>query len=144
LVAGALKAGHPIPLASTIAGFRILPAPAIAPLALFLPYIEIGLGLYLIIGLFTRYAAGLAFLQLLIFAGAIASVVARGIQISCGCFGPADTANATWLDVARDLLLAALTLPLIIAGAGRFAVDNKLGEPKAASSSLTEGTSEFV
>jgi putative oxidoreductase len=128
LAAGGLKIGHPAALAVTFAAFELLPQPLVAPLAILLPPLEIGLGLYLIVGLLTRYAAGLALLQLLIYAGAIASVVLRGIHVSCGCFGQADTAPASWLDMGRDLLLAALSLPLLLADPGRFAVDTILQE----------------
>jgi len=130
LVAGGLKVGHPAALAVTIAAFDLLPQPLVAPLAILLPPLEIGLGLYLIAGLLTRFATGFALLQLLIYAGAIASVVLRGIQVSCGCFGQVDTAPASWLDVGRDLLLAALSLPLLFAGPGRFAIDTILQRPK--------------
>jgi uncharacterized membrane protein YphA (DoxX/SURF4 family) len=130
LVAGGLKVGHPAALAVTIAAFDLLPQPLVAPLALLLPPLELGLGLYLLAGLLTWYAAGFALLQLLVYAGAITSVVLRGIQVSCGCFGQADTAPASWLDVGRDLLLAALCLPLLLAGPGRFAIDTRLQRPK--------------
>jgi uncharacterized membrane protein YphA (DoxX/SURF4 family) len=140
VAAGGLKIGHPAALAVTIAGFELLPQPLVAPLAILLPPLEVGLGLYLIAGVLTRYAAGFALLQLLVYAGAIASVVLRGIHISCGCFGQADSAPASWLDVERDLLLAALCLPLLLAGPGRFALDTRLQRSKGPT--LTEGRTQ--
>jgi uncharacterized membrane protein YphA (DoxX/SURF4 family) len=125
LVAGALKVGHADFLAATIAGFRLVPASIIAPMSLFLPFFEIGLGAYLIVGLFTRAAAIVATTQLVVFAAAIASVVARHITISCGCFGPTDTAVATWFDVFRDLVAAAIAATIAIYAPGRFAVDSR-------------------
>ncbi|HEX8805302.1 MAG TPA: MauE/DoxX family redox-associated membrane protein, partial [Candidatus Aquilonibacter sp.] len=71
--AGAAKVGHPEALASTIAGFRLLPAWFVAPVAVILPYFELLLGLYLVAGLFTRVAAWVATVQFVIYAGAIAS-----------------------------------------------------------------------
>jgi len=138
LTAGVLKVGHPTPLAVTIADFALLPSVLIAPLAILLPYVEIGLGFYLIVGLFTRYVAAIAAIQLLIFAGAIASVVVRGIHTSCGCFGPADTSVASWVDVFRDLLLVAITLPIFFVGPGRFAVDARL-DAQATKKPIQEG-----
>src|SRR5580700_9957380 len=92
--AGALKIGHPIDLASAIAGFRLLPPQLVAPLAVVLPYFEVLLGLYLVAGLFTRVAAWVAAAQFVIYAAAIASAVVRGIPANCGCFGPGDAAVA--------------------------------------------------
>jgi uncharacterized membrane protein YphA (DoxX/SURF4 family) len=57
LAAGGLKIGHFDIFASQIAGFQLLPHPLVAPLALLLPFVEVLLGAYLILGLFTRGAA---------------------------------------------------------------------------------------
>ncbi len=127
LAAGILKVSHPEVLAATIAAFRLLPQPVIAPLAIALPYFEMLLGGYLIVGLFTRAAAFIAAAQLAAFAAAIASVVVRGIPISCGCFGPSDTAPASWVDVARDLVLAAVGVAVALRAPGSFALDRRLG-----------------
>jgi uncharacterized membrane protein YphA (DoxX/SURF4 family) len=130
LAAGLLKVSHPEVLAATIAAFRLLPQPVIAPLAIALPYFEMILGGYLIVGLFTRGVALIAAAQLAGFAAAIASVVVRGIPTSCGCFGPNDTAPASWVDVARDLVLAALALAIALRAPGSFALDRRLN-PKS-------------
>lgn len=126
VVAGALKVGHPSDLASTIAGFRILPEPLIRPMAIGLPFFELGLGIYLLVGLYTRVAAIIALLEFVIFAGAIASVVIRGIPIACGCFGQADTAPASWLDVARDVTLALLAGLIAWRAPGMLAIDRRM------------------
>ncbi len=126
LAAGLLKVSHPEFLAATIAAFRILPEAVIAPLAVALPYFEMILGGYLIVGLFTRVAALVAAAQLAAFAAAIASVVVRGIPTSCGCFGPSDTAPASWVDVARDLALAAVAILIALRAPGILALDGRL------------------
>jgi uncharacterized membrane protein YphA (DoxX/SURF4 family) len=128
VVAGALKIGHPSDLASTIAGFRILPQAFIGPMAIGLPYFELGLGLYLVIGLYTRIAAIIALVEFVVFAGAIASVVLRGIPIACGCFGQADTSPASWLDVVRDVALALLAGVIAWRAPGMLAVDRRMEE----------------
>jgi uncharacterized membrane protein YphA (DoxX/SURF4 family) len=126
IAAGGLKIGHASDLASTIAGFRILPEPIIRPMAIGLPFFELGLGIYVLIGLYTRVAALIAFVEFAVFAAAVASVVIRGIPIACGCFGPADTSPASWLDVVRDVALA-LFAGLIAWGApGMLAVDRRM------------------
>jgi uncharacterized membrane protein YphA (DoxX/SURF4 family) len=127
VVAGALKVGHPSNLAGDIAAFRLLPAAIVGPLALALPYIELLLGGYLVLGLFTRVAAALAATQFLIYAAAIASAVVRHIPANCGCFGPGDVAAADWGHVAFDCALVAAALFVAFGAPGALAVDRKLG-----------------
>lgn len=124
--AGALKIGHPAELASAIAGFRLLPAGIVAPLAVILPYFEVLLGLYLVAGLFTRVAGWLAAAQFVVYAAAIASAVLRGIPANCGCFGPGDTAVADWPHVAFDLALAAVATFIALRAPGALALDGRL------------------
>ncbi|TAM57727.1 DoxX family membrane protein [bacterium] len=125
VVAGALKAPNPNAFASTIAGFDLVPAAVAGPLAVFVPWFEILLGGYLVAGYLTRAAAWVACAEFVLFAGAIASVVVRGIHISCGCFGQADAAPASWVDVARDAALAAAALFVALRAPGALAVDGR-------------------
>ena len=125
LAAGAVKIGHAPELASSIAGFRLLPAALVAPLAVFLPFFEIFVGAYLALGLFTRAAALAACVQFVLYAAAIASAVLRGIPANCGCFGPNDAAKADWPHVAFDLGLAAIAALIAYGAPGAFAVDRR-------------------
>lgn len=126
IVAGALKIGHAPALASAIAGFRLLPADLTAFLALVLPYVEILLGLYLTVGLFTRTVAWICVAQFVAYAAAIASAVLRGIPANCGCFGPGDAATADWPHVVFDLVLALVCLAIALRAPGALALDRKL------------------
>lgn len=126
LATGVLKIGHSADLAAAIAGFRLLPAGVVGPMALALPYIELLLGAYLVAGLFTRAVAVIAALQFGIYAAAIASAVVRHIPANCGCFGPADTAAADWPHVAFDLVLAAASAFIAYGAPGVLAVDRRL------------------
>ena len=125
IAAGALKLGHAPALASSIAGFRLLPAGVIPLLSVVLPPLEILLGLYLLAGLFTRIAGIVAALLFLLYAVAIASAVLRGIPANCGCFGPADAATADWPHVAFDLILAALGGFIAQFAPGVFSLDRR-------------------
>lgn len=132
IVAGALKAHDGVSVtASTIAAYRILPPFLVAPLALFLPYFEIGLGGYLVLGLLTRTAAYVAAAQFVVFAAAVASLVVRGIPASCGCFGAGDNVPPSWWHVAFDLVLAALALLVARWGPGPLAIDGRLAAGSA-------------
>lgn len=108
IVAGALKIGDPIAFADSIWAFQLVPNAVIAPMALMLPIFEIAAGALLILGI-VRGTAALAILILsAVFTAAIASALARGLTLDCGCFGQgAPTVSGMWLDLARDLLLLA-------------------------------------
>lgn len=128
IAAGALKAGHFNDLAAAIATFRILPESAIAPLAVLLPFFEIGVGLYLIAGLFTRAVATIACIQFVVYAAAIASAVVRHIPADCGCFGPQDQAPADWPHVLVDLALAAVCAAIAWRSPGLLALDRRISK----------------
>jgi putative oxidoreductase len=127
IVAGASKIGHGAEFAAQIAGFRILPAPVIAPIALALPFLEVLLGGYLVLGLFTRAAGWIAVLLLALFDGAIASAVIRGMTVSCGCFGPNDKTVTTWAEVARDAIFVLLAVIVALRAPGTLALDRRIG-----------------
>ena len=137
LVAGALKIGHFDVFASQIAGFQILPHPVVAPLALLLPFVEVLLGAYLILGLFTRAAAWFAAFQLALFSAAIASAVVRGISTSCGCFGPQDATMTSWPEVGRDAGLALLAVLIALGAPGALALDRRMERPHEQSSATS-------
>jgi putative oxidoreductase len=127
LAAGGLKVGHADVFASEIAGFQLLWHPLIAPLALLLPFLELMIGVYLILGLFTRFAAWFAALEMALFAGAIAAAVMRGISTSCGCFGPSDTATTSWPEVGRDVGFALMGVIIALWAPGALALDRRMG-----------------
>jgi uncharacterized membrane protein YphA (DoxX/SURF4 family) len=127
VVAGASKVGHAAEFAQQIAAFRLLPQPVIAPMALGLPFLEIMLGGYLVIGLFTRAAAWVAALLLLMFDGAIASAVVRGMTLNCGCFGTHDTTVTTWAEVARDAVFVLLAVFVALCPPGMLSLDRRIG-----------------
>jgi uncharacterized membrane protein YphA (DoxX/SURF4 family) len=127
IVAGVLKAHDGVAAtASTVAGYRILPPFLVAPLGLILPYFEIGLGAYLVLGLFTRGAALVAAAQFAVFAAAVASLVVRHIPANCGCFGAGDNTPPSWAHVAGDGVLVLAALAVALRAPGRFAIDSIL------------------
>lgn len=102
-----MKVGHPDDLAATITGFQLgLPGLVVAVVAVALPLIEILLGAYLAGGWFLPATSAAATVLLAGFIVVLATAVARGIHTSCGCFGAADSAFATWWTVGRDALFA--------------------------------------
>lgn len=106
--AGAMKVRDPITFLDDIRSFQILPDPLAAWLALGLPWLEIFAGLAVITGLLRP--GGLLVLNglLIVFLAAIVLSWARGLDLSCGCFGGDPSASNYPTLLIRDLLLLAL------------------------------------
>jgi len=126
VVAGGLKIGHADVFAGEIAGFELLPQPVIAPLALLLPFVEVLVGAYLIVGLFTRATAVAAAVLLAVFDGAIALAVVRGLHAACGCFGPADTTTTSWGEVGRDAVIVLVAVFVAWRAPGAISLDRRM------------------
>ena len=104
----------------------MVPAPLVAPVGVALPYLEIFLGAYLVLGLFTRPVASVVTLQFGVFAVAVASLVVRHIPANCGCFGSSIPTPPSWAHVAADLALAAVAGAIAGFAPGRYALDRTL------------------
>ena len=105
IYAGVLKLPDPTGFATEITNYRFMPE--LAPfIAATVPTIEIVLGLVLIAApVRWRRASALSLFGLIAaFTVAVGQVVARGINVSCGCFG-GNSGPITLLTVGRDLLL---------------------------------------
>lgn len=113
-----------------VRNFRILPGGLITPFAYAQPYLELALGLLLIVGLGTRLLAGLSGVLLLVYIGGIISLGARGIHISCGCGGTGAEVAAGQtryiLDVLRDVLYLIPALWLLWRPKSRYSADEAL------------------
>ena len=77
---------HPAAFAKAIYNYQILPGALINLTGLVLPWLELVLGLFLIIGLFREGSVCMATVLMLVFLGAMIFNLARGLNIHCGCF----------------------------------------------------------
>ena len=84
---GLAKAGDRLGTEVAVRAYSLLPDGLVEPVALVLPWLEIGLALLLVAGLATRPAAVLSALLMAVFIAGVASAAARGLSIDCGCFG---------------------------------------------------------
>jgi len=118
IVAGGLKVTDLAASARAVNAYQLMPYDAAKVVGAVQPFLEIALGLLLLIGLAVRLSAGISAVLLLIFIGGIVSAWARGLQIDCGCFSSGgelaagETAQYGW-EIARDvgfLVLAALLI----------------------------------
>ena len=127
LVAGALKVPNLPKSAMAVRAYEMLPIPMANFLGYTLPWIEIGLGLLLIVGVTVKISGALGGLTMLAFIIAIAQAWARGLSIDCGCFGgggavdPEDTKYLS--EIIRDIGLLALGIYLYYFPKGKFGLD---------------------
>lgn len=116
--------------AADVRRFQILPGGLVNSFAYTQPFLELALGLLLIVGLGTRLVAALSAVLLLVYIGGIVSLGARGIHISCGCGGngAAVAAGQTryTLDVLRDIGYLVPAAWLIWRPSSRFSADRVL------------------
>ena len=88
LLAGLMKLGVPRALVESINSYQLdLPAQFVQTSAVVMPVLEIGLGLWLLVGLFTRFSALVSGAMMVVFLVALVQATVRGLDISCGCFG---------------------------------------------------------
>jgi uncharacterized membrane protein YphA (DoxX/SURF4 family) len=108
--AGAVKVGHPLTAERAVQAYEIFPLGVAGLIGQALPFLEIVLGVLLLLGLFTRPVAAVATLLMLAFIVGISQAWARGLTIDCGCFGgggrigEADTRYPQ--EIARDAVFA--------------------------------------
>ena len=87
LFAGIAKISDPVRFIFTLRQFNLFSEAVIPFMALYLPWLEFILGLFLILGLLYRASAFLLVCLNTMFAIVILTVIARGMEIDCGCFG---------------------------------------------------------
>ena len=110
--AGIMKLKDPSAFAIEIHNYQVWPSTA-PVVAATLPFIEVVLAAALLFGrgLWLRAGALAGAVVLGVFTVAVASVVYRGINVDCGCFG-SGSGPITMLTVARDVALVAAAVVL--------------------------------
>ena len=115
LYASIYKIREPRTFAQGVLDFHLLPGALVVPFAVTLPWIEALVGALLVVGLFRRGSAVVTLLMLAAFMIAITAAIARGINISCGCFhATSEGSRVAWETLGRDVLLVLGTVPLAI------------------------------
>jgi uncharacterized membrane protein YphA (DoxX/SURF4 family) len=132
LAAGGLKVFKPTESANAVAAYKLMPTELAHLIGYALPWLEVAIGLLLILGIMVRPAAILSGLIMVVFIGAIASVWARGMLIDCGCFGgggeidpslASQVRRTYFIEIMRDLGLALTALYLYFFPYGKLSFE---------------------
>jgi putative oxidoreductase len=110
--------------AASIRNYMIVPPAWSNILAITLPWIEIGAGGFLILGLQTKPAALLTTGMLGIFVSALIYAYSIGLDIDCGCFtsAAASTGRVGMYHLVRDTSLFLISLFIVVADRGNFSI----------------------
>ena len=131
LWSGLAKVGDLAASVRAVRAFELLPESLAQLVGYALPVVEIVVGLLLVVGLLTRYAAAVVALLMLAFIVGIVSAWARGLAIDCGCFGGGGAIEPDQtqypLEIVRDLALFAAAAVLVRWPTSRFSLDSSLG-----------------
>lgn len=134
IVAGASKVTDLAGSVRSVRAYRVLPEWAEPLVGAGLPFVEIALGMLLVIGFGVRLCALVSAALLVIFIAGIVSASARGLQIDCGCFGGGGELGAGeqtryGAEIARDIGLLAMAGALAWWPGGRLSVDRWIAGP---------------
>ncbi|MFH1279573.1 MAG: MauE/DoxX family redox-associated membrane protein [Candidatus Eisenbacteria bacterium] len=121
------KIQEPYEFALSVATYQILPLPAVNLFAIFLPWLELITGGLLIAGVWTRANALLILGMLIMFTTSLGIALARGYQMSCGCFASQEAAEQIGTGtLVRDILWVLLAAYVLLLDDGRFGLDRFL------------------
>jgi len=131
IFAGVNKLLNPQHFLQAIDAFKIIPKEAdhLSVVGAFtVPWIEILAGAMLVLGWWARASALVIGSLLLVFLGAIISVLARDLSVSCSCFGKFEipcTGPIGVCHIVRNAVLLALAIIVIAWGPGPLALDRE-------------------
>lgn len=127
------KLADPTSFAIDIATYQMLPLVFINPLAIILPYVELGTGIMLITGTKARAAALMVCGMMVMFMIALSYALMHDLSISCGCFASNAAAASdpiSWLTMLRDSAWLILGIYVVIFDKRPLGVDRWLEKRK--------------
>lgn len=124
--AGLAKIPEPGLFAQTVRAYNVLPVALVNPFAVVVPWIEVVSGLCLILGFWTQSSALTSLLLFLSFGVALGINIARGADLSCGCFALDGTGGTLHSALVRGLFLMAGAFTLVLVGRIQFSLDGLL------------------
>jgi uncharacterized membrane protein YphA (DoxX/SURF4 family) len=130
LISGGIKAADPDQTYVAVRAYDVLPPGGVEIVAALLPWVELALGVLLLVGIGTRVVAVISVAVLLVFVAGVAQAWARGLSIDCGCFGgggavaPGETTYVQ--ELLRDAGFLLMAGWLVARSYTLFALENRI------------------
>ena len=102
IYAGYTKLENPLQFAAALEAYQLLSPGMVIWVIKVLPWLEVVLGVALLLGIFIRFTAAFAGGLLVFFIGIMLITYLRGIEADCGCFGVGERISPFTL--SRDTL----------------------------------------
>lgn len=123
VVASLDKVAHPDRFAVAIANYHLVPQGLINLMAITLPWVELSVGLLLLLGLWVRPGLLLVEGLLSLFIVAILIALSRDLDISCGCFSTDPSAHSmTRWTLYWDIIWLAMGLHALLFDRGLLSI----------------------
>lgn len=126
LLVGFGKIDHAVSFANEIGNYDMLPDLYVNISAIVLPWIEVILGLMLIVGYKIKTSALLTGGLLVVFVVAVASAFARGLNIDCGCYSQYVSQKVGWSKIIENSILTILAFFIFISKNNSLSLDRFL------------------
>ena len=112
---GIVKILDPLAFAQQVRNYRTVGQDLAFLAAVYLPWLEVLAGAFLVAGVLKKASAALISLLLGGFIVLVAVTMIRGIDVDCGCFG-ALSRRADWRLLLEDAVLLGMSLAVLLAG----------------------------
>jgi uncharacterized membrane protein YphA (DoxX/SURF4 family) len=97
---------YPAKFAEVIYNYRLLPVELLNICAIVVPWIEITIGMTLLLGIWLTSSALLLSGLTVVFIGLLLSAIVRGLNIECGCFSlNSEGSLVSWKRIFEDVLI---------------------------------------
>ena len=113
----------PQALADAIVGFDIIPESIALEAAIMLIWLELICGTFMLLGLWARATVIVITGMLTLFEIGLISVVVRGIEVNCGCFGQFSEMQVGWNTIIRNLVQLVFCALLLYYGSWKYSLD---------------------
>ena len=104
---------HPKAFAQVIYNYQILPDSFINVTAIFLPWLEVLMGVFLIIGFWMPGTVIWCNLLFVVYIGALWFNLARGLDVNCGCFSTTEGSSIGIKTILWDVAFLTLSVYLL-------------------------------
>ncbi|MBL8759806.1 MAG: DoxX family membrane protein [Phycisphaerae bacterium] len=125
----------PQDFARAVDAFEVLPKSLVPAATFVVPWVEAVCAVMLVVGFWTRAAAGVLALALVGFIGLVISAIVRKMSLTCGCFGAVQLfcpKELGWCNVVQNTALLAPAVFVLAKGHGRLGIDGACGRGSGA------------